>query len=221
MFDVFAQAVLLPGFAAKRPGISLADRYATYVQKAGPDACWGWAGPRIAGGYGMLNAEGKRYVAHRWVYAQQHGPIPDGACVLHRCDSPPCTNPAHLFLGTKADNNADARAKGRAKPCDMTKRIPRDELVLLFCEGLTYAQLAGHFKTSTVHIAKALSRARRFGFHHDRSRFSHLPAFAFARAGRSTRSIAQELGVSGAAVQKLLVRSGWTYVDRRWKEGAA
>jgi hypothetical protein len=41
------------------------------------------------------------------------GPIPPELCVLHRCDERSCTNPTHLFLGTKADNNQDKLAKGR------------------------------------------------------------------------------------------------------------
>jgi hypothetical protein len=36
-------------------------------------------------------------------------------CVLHRCDTPTCVNPDHLFLGTRTDNNADKEQKGRTR----------------------------------------------------------------------------------------------------------
>jgi hypothetical protein len=33
--------------------------------------------------------------------------------VMHVCDNPPCCNPAHLRVGTAAENNADRDRKGR------------------------------------------------------------------------------------------------------------
>jgi hypothetical protein len=38
-----------------------------------------------------------------------------GQCVLHSCDQghEGCVNPEHLHLGTKADNNREARERGR------------------------------------------------------------------------------------------------------------
>jgi hypothetical protein len=81
--------------------------------------CWEWQGFKDRWGYGRTKMEGQQ-LAHRAAYVIAHGAIPDGMCVLHRCDNPPCCNPDHLFLGTVADNNADMVAKGRhfvPSPC--------------------------------------------------------------------------------------------------------
>jgi hypothetical protein len=74
------------------------------------DGCWEWKRARTRCNYGQL-ADSTR--AHRFAYELFVGPIPPGMCVLHRCDNPPCTNPAHLFLGTNGDNVHDSVAKGR------------------------------------------------------------------------------------------------------------
>lgn len=65
-------------------------------------------------GYGSFSHKTSRSArAHRmaWIFAV--GPVPRGAVVCHRCDNPSCVNPAHLFLGSQADNMRDKIAKGR------------------------------------------------------------------------------------------------------------
>lgn len=92
----------------------LLDAAATRYTVTG-SGCWEWSGTRNEYGYGTLSVAGKRTLAHRWFWDRLCSPAGDSH-VLHRCDNPPCVNPAHLFLGTHTDNLRDMWAKGRARP---------------------------------------------------------------------------------------------------------
>lgn len=85
----------------------------TRVDIREPDECWPFLGARNAKGYGQMRVKMRQHPAHRLAYATATGTEPGDLCVLHRCDNPPCCNPAHLFLGTHGDNNRDTAAKGR------------------------------------------------------------------------------------------------------------
>lgn len=82
--------------------------------------CWLWQGHRDDRGYGRLTRLAKSPVpilAHRHAWELANGrPVPEGMYVCHHCDTPPCVNPTHLFIGTARDNNDDKLAKGRGVP---------------------------------------------------------------------------------------------------------
>lgn len=88
-----------------------AVRFWSRVDRRGPDECWLWTGARNARGYGVFGLRNKKVLASRFALWGGHGPA--GRVAMHRCDNPPCCNPAHLIDATQDANMLDATAKGR------------------------------------------------------------------------------------------------------------
>ena len=100
--------------AGQRTPVPAPERFWKHVQKT--DECWVWIGGCHADGYGSFGASrGHAIRAHQYSWQLHNGPVPDGLCVLHICDNPPCVRPDQLFLGTKLDNARDREAKGRGR----------------------------------------------------------------------------------------------------------
>lgn len=110
--------------ALKRRFLAKAD------QSAGLFACWPWRGARDKNGCGTfrLAPSSGEYSerAPRMAYRLFVGEIPDGLLICHECDNPECCNPAHLFLGTPADNTRDMVRKGRKAGAILTPEQVRE-----------------------------------------------------------------------------------------------
>lgn len=128
-------------------------------------SCWEWQKALDKHGYGFIarkipgTQKNKGYRAHRIAYEVYVGPIPAGISVLHKCDNRKCCNPQHLFLGTAADNNRDARNKGRAI-LNARKRISDNTIAALrnaFDQGgQQIRSLAKQFGVSETHAHRLI-----------------------------------------------------------------
>lgn len=91
------------------------ERFMSKVSPEPTTGCWLWTGALAGNGYPMVWAHGRVRLATRVSYEIHRAPLPGTAKVLHRCDNPPCVNPAHLFAGTQLDNIRDMDRKGRRR----------------------------------------------------------------------------------------------------------
>lgn len=104
MTDEPAAIRKLPHYKRGRSRRETIEAYSMPVTECG---CWIWLGAGVR--YGLVRGDR----AHRLSWKAFKGPIPENMHVLHKCDTPLCVNPDHLFLGTHQDNMLDKERKGR------------------------------------------------------------------------------------------------------------
>lgn len=145
--------------------------YAHMLAVGTDDQCWPWTGAKASKGYGHgyrhRNCHRQHFYAHRSAYEAVNGDgSASGLVVRHKCDNPPCCNPAHLEIGTNLDNSMDAWARGRMHPAlgeaaSHAKLKESDVLELreLFRSGVIVAELGRRFGISFT-AAKAIVKGR-------------------------------------------------------------
>lgn len=139
------------------------ERFWAKVQKGEDGGCWLWTGAKNQG-YGVLQRReiGRVVSAHILSWERHNGPIPNGMCVLHRCDVRACVNPGHLFLGTRADNAADMTSKGRSLRGSRqpNSKLSENDVARIHClrtEGLTHKAIASRVGVGRPCVSRILS----------------------------------------------------------------
>ncbi len=95
---------------ARGPAPRFDREFDDFIDRSG--SCWLWTGPTNSGGYGFWSNRGERGLAHRIALARATPPPRPGLFACHRCDTPGCVNPRHLYWGTVQDNTDDMLARG-------------------------------------------------------------------------------------------------------------
>lgn len=144
---------------------TLAERFERLYAPVPEAGCWLWIGAALPRGYGRITVRtGVSDYAHRLSWEMHRGGIPDGMFVCHKCDTPRCVNPDHLFLGTHTENMTDMAVKGRALAGERgtSAKLTEDQVryVLMSPEsGVTVAAKLG-VSTSAISLIRTGQRWR-------------------------------------------------------------
>lgn len=104
-------------------------RFWSKVEKRGANECWEWTGARTGHNYGSMKLNGRMVGSHRLALIVSGVELSDDLQACHRCDNPPCCNPAHLYAGTYYENHADKARRGRQRTGDAHHARAHPEII--------------------------------------------------------------------------------------------
>jgi hypothetical protein len=149
-----------PSYRLFPPSTPLKERIFNRTIPDSKTGCWLWTACLDSKGYGHLGHNGHDLAAHRVAYEEFVGPIPQNLCVLHKCDTPRCCNPAHLFLGTQDDNMKDA-----ARKCRKGNKLCASQVVEILSDTRVHQVIANDYGVSGVLISAIKRRVIWKGVH--------------------------------------------------------
>lgn len=165
---------------------SLDDLIERVAEESDPDKCWNWPRKLDKAGRGRVWIGGKLLIAHRavWMHVFKRK-IPKGMLLCHHCDNPTCVNPAHLYVGTSADNARDMRDRGRAH----YQRNPE----------------------AVWRLGRALGKSNTWfrGEQNPRAKLTRAQALVIRASPKSQRVLGREYGVSYRTIHAIKHREIW------------
>ena len=187
-------------------------RFWSKVDKDGPvpvhrpelGPCWLWTAYRNSDGYGQFGVgsrtDGTRRVRPAHAFALEIGddPIPVGLCACHHCDNPSCVRRSHLFVRSRADNNRDAKIKGRIASGDRHGSVTKPD---------RRGRALGDRNASRKYPEK-----RPRGEKHWCSKLTNEDVRAIRAATGRQIDIANRFGVDRSIVGKIRARKSWRHV---------
>jgi len=176
------------------------------------ESCWIWTAAKDDRGYGRIGFRGRTSKAHRVAWTILCGPIPRGMWILHKCDTPACVNPDHLFVGTALDNSRDMVAKRRAQYGERhwTNRL-RDR-VRTGARHWTAEQGSSQLPRGENHWAHKHPEKVRKGRDCPSARLSEESVLAI-RASHDLQSVlAERYGVAQPTISNIVIGKTWKHV---------
>ena len=113
MYPLFLQSGPDTELCRKRPSRRLMSDFGSWFLLKGQMNVGTGLGPKGYGRFRFCAVNKRTLVSHRYAYERSVGPIPSGMFVCHQCDNPSCCNPAHLWVGSPAQNSMDCKTKKR------------------------------------------------------------------------------------------------------------
>lgn len=192
-------------FLSKIEFPSLAENESTDLSKVDTNTCWLWKGCKTWNGYGFFRVGHKQCRAHRVSYQMFVADIQPNLLALHRCDTPACVNPTHLWLGTTRENVHDKIQKGRGAYLYGDKNWMRQnpELAKATAQHMNQAKMlrGTQARGEKVHKAK-LTESEVREIHR-----------LYAQGGTTSRRLAKQFCVGKCSILSIINRDTWKHVD--------